>query len=156
MDMNFTECYLDNTKIKKDKTSQSIFILVSSDSYQFFQERSDRLSWLDKEIMRIDKNHSKNIINYTRALKQRNILLNSKLVDEIQIKTLTQTMVKLGLKIQLRRRNYTEEISKILNDIFKTLFDISDEVKIEYQESIPSGLFLRSGNTAHFIGASFG
>jgi DNA replication and repair protein RecF len=133
-----TECYLNNLKIKKDKTYQSIFVLVPADSYQFFHERSERISWLDREIFRIDKSHSKNILNYARALKQRNILLQLKKSDLIQIKTLTETMVKLGIKIQLRRKSYITEIGKVLNETFKTLFDVKDELNIEYQETLMS------------------
>ncbi len=131
-----TNCYLNNIKVSKDKTHQSIFVLVPVDSYQFFLERSERLSWLDREISRIQKNHSKDMVNYIRALKQRNILLNSKKIDMVQLKTLTQTMVKIGIRIQNRRGQIIHEISVILNAIFNNLVDKKDDIKIEYQETI--------------------
>lgn len=135
-----TDCYLNNVKIKKDLTFQSVFVLVPVDSYQFFYERHERISWIDKEIARVDKNHSKDLIIYLRALKQRNILLNLKNIDVLQLKTLTQTMVKIGIKIQKNRIRYISEISNIINSIFSSLFATEDTIKIEYTESIASAL----------------
>lgn len=135
-----TDAYLNNLKIKKDRSHQCVFILVPVDSYNFFNERSERINWLDKEISRFDKIHTKLLINYSRGLKQRNILLNAKKTDLAQIKTLTQTISKLALSIQKNRLEYINHIKLFINLTFKRLFATDDHIDIDYNETIKSTL----------------
>lgn len=132
--------YLNNQRIKKDKVSQSVFILVPVDSYNFFNERSERISWLDKEISRFNKTHTKSLIDYTRGLKQRNLLLAAKKIDTVQIRTLTETIAKYAITIQNNRILYIQEIKHFLALTFQRLFASNDLIGLEYNETIKSSI----------------
>lgn len=134
------DSYLNNQKIKKDPVYKSLFILVPVDSYNFFNERSERISWLDKEINRFNKEHSKFLVIYLRGLKQRNLILASNRIDSVQLKTLTETIVKYAILIQKNRLQYIEEIKHFLGLTFQRLFVANDSIGIHYQETIKSNL----------------
>jgi DNA replication and repair protein RecF len=137
---NNIEYYLNNQKIKKTKEYQSVFILVPVDSYNFFNDRSERINWLDKEIGRFNKVHTKALINYSRGLRQRNLLLASSKINQLQIKTLTETLAKYAIEIQKNRIEYINDIKDYLKITFQRLFNSADSIGIEYTESLKSSV----------------
>ncbi len=104
---------------------------------------SERRRFLDIEICQIDKVYLKNLANYHKVLKERNLLLKNR--DNINLSLLDvydEQLAKYGSKIIIKR----EEFIKNLNSYYKDLhFKISGEkekAKIKYKKNVKESKFL--------------
>ncbi len=80
-----------------------------------------RRAWLDKLISTIDKNYLFNLVNYQKALHNKNRLLKTVSASKEQLEVWNETLAKLGSKIWRRREEVAKEISQILKNESSTL-----------------------------------
>ena len=100
---------------------------------------SERRRFLDLELSQLDKVYLNNLSNYNRIVNQRNHLLK----DITQQRNLMETLdvweiqlIQYGNKIMNRRKQFVNEINKIISNIHKKLTGQSEEIHLIYEPSI--------------------
>ena len=100
---------------------------------------SERRRFIDLELSQLDKVYLNNLSNYNRIVNQRNHLLK----DITQQRNLMETLdvweiqlIQYGNKIMNRRKQFVNEINKIISNIHKKLTGQSEEIHLIYEPSI--------------------
>ncbi len=91
-----------------------------------------RRDFFDRFLVSLDDNYGNILSRYNQALKQRNELLKQENFSKELLFSWDILMAKYGTQIQKRRRELIEEINYKLTDIYRTIAENKDEVKIEY------------------------
>ena len=101
---------------------------------------SERRRFIDLELSQLDKVYLNNLSNYNRIVNQRNHLLKEmgfagqkNLADTLDIWEMQ--LIQYGNKIIARRREFVEEINKIIASIHKKLTGGREELRIIYEPS---------------------
>lgn len=100
---------------------------------------SSRRKFMDMELCQLDKIYVNNLINYNKAIEQRNKLLkdiyfNSSLEDTLDIWDLN--IVKFGKEIIERRISFIEDLNSIIGKIHLTLTGGKENLLIKYEPSV--------------------
>lgn len=100
---------------------------------------SERRRFIDLELSQLDKVYLNNLSNYNRIVNQRNHLLK----DITQQRNLMETLdvweiqlIQYGNKIMDRRKQFVNEINKIISNIHKKLTGHREEIHLIYEPSI--------------------
>ena len=100
---------------------------------------SERRRFIDLELSQLDKVYLNNLSNYNRIVNQRNHLLK----DITQQRNLMETLdvweiqlIQYGNKIMDRRKQFVNEINKIISNIHKKLTGQREEIHLIYEPSI--------------------
>ncbi len=100
---------------------------------------SGRRKFMDMELSQLDKIYVNNLINYNKAVDQRNKLLkdlyfNTSLLDTIDI--WDSHIITYGKELISRRRKFIENLNDIISDIHLTLSGNREHLAIEYEPSV--------------------
>ncbi len=102
-----------------------------------------RRNFLDSSICEISPNYTKYLINYDRALFQRNSLLKSpalKMMTENQITmgfdVWNETLASTGAMIYKMRLKYLNQLNKFSSEIYNGISGEKEEMKSEYISTI--------------------
>ncbi len=119
----------------------SVVIFSAEDLDIIKRGPSDRRDFLDMEICQIDHIYMENLINYNKLLKQRRELFK-KLEEEESNVDLTDTLdiwdlqlCRYGSLIIKRRKQFINEINKIIPQIYKNITSGNDNLQIIYEPS---------------------
>ena len=100
---------------------------------------SERRRFIDLELSQLDKVYLNNLSNYNRIVNQRNHLLK----DITQQRNLMETLdvweiqlIQYVNKIMDRRKQFVNEINKIISNIHKKLTGQREEIHLIYEPSI--------------------
>jgi DNA replication and repair protein RecF len=136
----FREDGVDYNKVS-DHIGKYPVVLISPSDIDLIKEGSDaRRKFFDGIISQIDHSYLLDLVSYQHCLKQRNSLL--KMFYEKQnsdldlLDSYDQTLVKTGLKIFTRRREFIAEFLPLLNDSYKSLVANNEETKLAYQSQL--------------------
>ena len=78
-----------------------------------------RRSWLDRLISTADKNYFYHLLNFYKALKNKNALLKNNIKDNDHLEVWNKNLAFHGAKIWLNREKTLEKINQILKKISK-------------------------------------
>ena len=76
--------------------------------------------------------------NYTQALRSRNALLKRRILDEAQLDSFSEQLVKLGSEIIRMRSELGPRISPLARLAYRRISNDAEELKLEYQPSVKS------------------
>jgi DNA replication and repair protein RecF len=98
---------------------------------------SERRRYLDEVICGIDPLHLKDLRQYSRAILQRNSILqkNPALTESIQI--WDKQIAEIGARIIKRRRELIKRLNPLLGNTYRTISGADVHTAIEYSSSIP-------------------
>lgn len=101
---------------------------------------SERRRFIDLELSQLDKIYLSNLANYNRIVNQRNHLLkeisgeNKKIcMDTLEIWELQ--LVQYGNKLIERRKQFVEDMNRIVSSVHKKLTGYQEEIQIVYEPS---------------------
>lgn len=101
---------------------------------------SERRRFIDLELSQLDKIYLSNLANYNRIVNQRNHLLkeiaggNQKnCMDTLEIWELQ--LVQYGDKLIERRKQFVEDMNRIISSVHKKLTGYKEEIQIVYEPS---------------------
>lgn len=105
---------------------------------------SGRRRFMDMELCQLDKIYVSNLVNYNKAVDQRNRLLkdisfNPSLEETIDVWDMQ--LVKYGKEIICRRKKFIENLNSIIKDIHKKLTGGKENLFIEYEPSVTEESF---------------
>jgi DNA replication and repair protein RecF len=105
-----------------------------------------RRKFVDTIISQFDKQYLKNLIDYNRALEQRNILLkriskDGYKFDYEEIELWDMKLVDCGTKIYELRKVFSNEIVEILQHYYDVISDNKEAVELNYQSQLNNADF---------------
>ena len=120
-----------------DHIGQYPLVMVSPSDTSLIYEGSDmRRKYTDSVISQFDKLYLDNIINYNKALLQRNILLKQfsgkGSFDKASLEVWNKQLVHLGVKIYEKRKEFFENFIPIFKKFFAIFSGGKEEVSIRF------------------------
>lgn len=101
---------------------------------------SERRRFIDLELSQLDKIYLSNLTNYNRIVNQRNHLLKeinienkNNFTDNLEIWELQ--LVQYGNKLIERRKQFVEDMNRIVSSVHKKLTGNKEEIQIIYEPS---------------------
>lgn len=127
--------YINDVLIKK--TSEFIgkincILFKPSDLNLFNNSPKERRRILDIEIGKVSSKYLKSILNYNLYLKDKNKLLKEERIDNDYLDILDTKMIEEMKVIIKERENFFNTINKYINDYFKKISNLNNDIKIEY------------------------
>jgi len=111
-----------------------------------------RRKFVDTIISQFDKQYLKNLINYNKALEQRNTLLKnsnkSMRIDADEMELWDMQLVDYGTKIFSTREIFTKDIIDIFQNYYNIISDKKESVELIYHSQLKKedfGYLLRQG-----------
>lgn len=99
---------------------------------------AQRRNFIDSELCQLDGIYTHNLINYNKALLQKNALLKQLEEDPSLSETLplwNEKLSEFGKVIIEKRRAFIGELSRTIKDIHKGITDGAEELIISYEEN---------------------
>ncbi len=140
-------------EVKKKLSSLlgNIFLVFfSPDDLELIQDApAVRRRFLDIEICQIDRYYLKNLSNYQKILKARNILLKGKKVNKDLLAVYDEELAKYGKYIIDTRQDYIKELDKYYKDIHFEISGKKEQSEIKYKKNVSAEEFLQKLEENH-------
>ncbi len=94
-----------------------------------------RRRFMDLEICQMDSGYRNDVERYKRVLQQRNALLKFSTVDGTLLAVLTEKLIKLGMNISCKRREFVKKLSLLARLRHRRLSDGTEELALCYTPS---------------------
>ncbi|MDF9866720.1 DNA replication and repair protein RecF [Bacilli bacterium PM5-3] len=95
-----------------------------------------RRKLLDIELSKIYPRYLVMLSSYYNVLKQRNSYLKLNNIDELVIDSLDVQLAQYGDSLKEYRLSFINELSILVNDFYKTISGVNDEITMSYQCTI--------------------
>lgn len=124
-------------KKEYDKLSEHIgllpLVMISPADVELIRGGSDeRRRFLDMIISQQDKQYLHALIQYNKALHQRNVLLKSQSRDNSLFEVLEMQMAMYGSLVYETRKRLVEDFVPIFNDYYHRICGFSEEIGLRY------------------------
>jgi DNA replication and repair protein RecF len=129
-----------------DHIGQIPLVMISPYDRDLINEGSEmRRKYIDSVISQFDKLYLDDLINYNKALLQRNSLLKmfaeKHSWDTLALEIWDEQLVRLGEVIHRKRKAFLEEIIPLFEKYFRMITGGSESVFIEYQTQLDQSSF---------------
>ena len=116
-------------------------VMISPYDRDLINEGSDvRRKYIDSVISQFDKIYLNDLINYNKALLQRNILLKKfaeqNYFDNNSLEIWDNQLIKLGEKIHARRKDFLIEFTPLFQHYFEFITKGKEKVRIRYDSQL--------------------
>ncbi|MDD4514392.1 DNA replication and repair protein RecF [Massilibacteroides sp.] len=131
-------------KKEYDKLSEHIgllpLVMISPADVELIRGGSDeRRRFLDMIISQQDKQYLNALIQYNKALHQRNILLKNQSRDNSLFEVLEMQMDMYGRLVYDTRKQLVEDFVPVFNDYYHQICNFSENVDLRYVSQIDKG-----------------
>lgn len=104
-----------------------------------------RRKYIDGVISQFDKVYLNDLINYNKALLQRNTLLkqmfDARYFDTTALEIWNDKLILHGDLIYEKRKNFLEDFNPLFEDHYRTLAGVNEKVNINYESQFHSSTF---------------
>ena len=116
-------------------------VIISPADYDLISLGSDeRRKYIDSVISQFDKLYLDNLINYNKAVTQRNILLKkfaeTNSFDKASIEIWDEQLIALGTKIHDKRKRFLEDFLPVFNHYYQFISGGKEETSIVYDSDL--------------------
>ncbi len=122
-----------------------LVMISPADNNLIYSWSEDRRKYIDRVISQFDKFYLEDVINYNKALVQRNTLLKhfaeKHFFDKLSIEIWDKQMIMLGNKIYAKRKDFLKKFSPVFQKYYKFIAQDKELVSIEYQSQLTNGNF---------------
>ena len=122
-----------------------IVVISPTDSNIILDGSEIRRKYIDSSISQYNNQYLKNLIEYNKALKQRNALLKKfaeqQYFDKITLETFDAQLIKYGTVIFNERSNFLKELESGFSKHYTKIADQNEEVSISYQSQLKDNDF---------------
>lgn len=103
----------------------------------------DRRKFMDMAISQYDKEYLRALVNYSKALQQRNVLLKNEedSIDLTLLELWEEQMVINGILIHQKRKSFVEELMPIFHDFYARISRSAEKVSLDYISQLNDGDF---------------
>ncbi|TSA24408.1 MAG: DNA replication/repair protein RecF [Bacteroidetes bacterium] len=121
-------------------------VMVSPSDRDLINDGSElRRRYIDSVISQFDKLYLDDLINYNKALFQRNVLLKSfaerRTFDADTLEIWSTQMIVLGSKLFQRRRDFLREFAPLFQHYYRFISGSKEQVDLIYQSQLLDGPF---------------
>ncbi len=121
-------------------------VMISPYDNDLINEGSDmRRKYIDSVICQFDKFYLDDLINYNKALAQRNALLKSfaesRSFDRAALEIWDEQMIRLGEQIHVKRRQFLEQFIPVFSHYFGFISGAGETVDITYVSQLEGTSF---------------
>lgn len=130
--------YLNGDKNKYVDHIGNIFAisLIPEDTKLITGSPNDRRNFFNYEISQQNKQYLTNLLSYQKILKIRNNYLKKGLNDK-KLRDIYETRyANLNYQIMKDRSEYINDLNKVVNILYKNLFNKNDELEIKYKPNL--------------------
>ncbi|MBL7137491.1 MAG: DNA replication/repair protein RecF [Bacteroidales bacterium] len=129
-----------------DHIGQFPLVMISPSDRDLINDGSDlRRRYIDSVIAQFDKLYLDDLINYNKALYQRNALLKSfterRYFDPEALEIWSEQMIALGSNIFKRRSDFLQEFIPLFQHYFSFISGDKEQVDMNYQSQLLAGSF---------------
>lgn len=116
-------------------------VMISPADAELILEGSEiRRKFLDSVISQYDKEYLEALINYNKALINRNTLLKgfaeAKVFEKEALEIWDMQLVHLGNQIFTKRKNFINEFTSIFSEYYKVISNSKEQTGIKYQSQL--------------------
>jgi DNA replication and repair protein RecF len=116
-------------------------VMISPYDRDLINNHSDeRRKYLDGVISQFDRGYLNNILQYNKALHQRNTLLKQfaekKYFDSGLLEMWNSKMVELGIQIHIRRTKFIDSFKPLFQNYFKTISPEKEMASLQYESQL--------------------
>ena len=124
-------------------------VVISPTDSNIILDGSDvRRKYIDSSIAQYNKQYLKNLIDYNKALKQRNALLKSfaerRYFDKITLEIFDNQLIRFGTAIFKERKHFLERLIIVFKKHYKHIANESEKVSIVYDSQLNEQTFASS------------
>jgi DNA replication and repair protein RecF len=117
-----------------------LVIIAPNDIYLIHEGSEERRKFIDLFISQFDKIYLQNLMQYGKALEQRNALLKSffenRYFDESLIDTYNQKLIATGQIIFVHRKKFMLEFEQIFLKYYNQISRQTDKVSLKYESQL--------------------
>lgn len=110
-----------------------VVLFLPSDLHLVGSSPSRKRDYFDRTFSELRENYSSSLSRYNKALKQRNELLKNEFVSREGLFPWNVMLAKYGCEIRKWRELEVEAINQQITEVYRTIADNRDEVKIKYE-----------------------
>ncbi|NTW31951.1 MAG: DNA replication and repair protein RecF [Bacteroidetes bacterium] len=129
-----------------------LVMISPSDSALIYEGSDERRKYIDSVISQFDKMYLDNLINYNKALHQRNALLKyfaeRRRFEKASLEIWNEQLITLGQKIFDKRSEFLDKFLPIFREHFNFISNGKEVVDIDYQSQLKDGDFAEMLNNA--------
>lgn len=123
-------------------------VMISPSDSDLINEGSEsRRRFIDSVISQFDKDYLNNLIDYNKALAQRNALLksfrNKKTIDHESIEIWDAKLVEFGAKIHHSRKEFIVSFAPLFQNYFEKISGGKEIVSLSYSSQLSEGDFAK-------------
>ena len=115
-------------------------IISPTDSNLILEGSEVRRKYLDSSIAQYKQSYLKTLINYNKALKQRNALLKQfterGYFDELSLETYDNQLILLGTLIHSERTSFLKELTPVFNRYYEEISGSKEVVNLVYNSQL--------------------
>ena len=115
------------------------FVFFSPEDLNIIKDGpAGRRRFMDLELSQLDKVYLRNLSNYNRVINQRNSLLKEISYKQNLMETLDiwdMQLIEYGEKIIKSRKDFIEQVNKIISDIHYKLTGGNEKISLSYESS---------------------
>ena len=120
-----------------------VIIISPTDTDLILEGSEVRRKYIDSSIAQYNKEYIKTLINYNRALKQRNSLLKTfsekGYFDELSIEIYNDQLITLGEIIFKQRIQFLESLTPVFNKYYNEISGAKEKVDLVYKSQLNEG-----------------
>ena len=120
------------------KAQYPIVLFEPDDLHLVGASPTSRRNYFDRVLGQLSETYSTNLSRYNKALKQRNELLKAEGVRAEDLFSWDVLLVKYGVALMELRRKNTAKINEYLTEVYRTIAENADEVRLEYKTEVRS------------------
>jgi len=119
-------------------------VIISPTDTNLILEGSEvRRKYLDSSIAQYKQSYLKTLINYNKALKQRNALLKQfterGYFDELTLDIYDSQLIQLGTQIHTERTDFLKELTPVFNRYYAEISGSKEIVNLSYKSQLNEG-----------------
>lgn len=110
----------------------NVIVFEPKDALMFNDLPSIRRNFLDVNLSKKSKVYLENLMLFEKLLRERNAILKSETLDNLQLKIVTDQLIQVQELIVQYRQAYVGEINVVLSKIFNSISGAENKALIEY------------------------
>ena len=117
-------------------------VMIAPDDAAIIHEGSDaRRKWMDSVVCQLDRPYLQQVLDYNKALTQRNNLLRyfaeNRVWDPEMLEPWTEQMLPAALSIRARRAAFVESFNPLFERVYGELSGSREQARVTYRTHVP-------------------
>ena len=120
------------------KSRYPIVLFEPGDLHLVGSSPTSRRNYFDRMLGQLSDNYGTSLTRYNKGLRQRNELLKSEQLQPGELFSWDILLVKYGVELMELRQKSIEKINQYFTEVYRSIAENSDEVKVEYTTEVKS------------------